>query len=249
MAKNRIPTDRVLTKLDEYLGKNDYSGAKKHLNFWLSEAEFLNDNNGMLLMFNELMGLCRKLGQRDEAVNFADVALKHIEKTGIEQNVGAATTFLNAATVYKAFERAKESIPLFQKAENIYKRNLSPDDERFGGLYNNMALAYVDLKEFSNAYALYEKALKIMSDKAPEQAITYLNMASCAEAEEGLEDGAEKIAQYAEKAMQLLEECKERNDGNYAFVLEKCAGVFSYYGYFYYANQITERYRRIYEGT
>lgn len=249
MAKNSIPTDRVLTKLDEYLGKNDYNSAKRHLNYWLREAEFLRDNNGILLTLNELMGLCRKLGQRDEAIGFADTALKHIEKTGIEQNVGAATTFINAATVYKAFERAKESIPLFQKAEDIYKQNLSPDDERFGGLYNNMALAYVDLKEFRNAYQLYEKALKIMSDKPPEQAITYLNMASCTEAEAGLEGGAEKIAEYAEKAMKLLEECKEQRDGNYAFVLEKCASVFSYYGYFYYANQITERYRRIYEGT
>lgn len=248
MPNNRIPTDRILTKLDEYLGKNDYISAKRHLIYWLGEAEFLRDNNGILLTLNELMGLCRKLGQRDEAIGFADAALKHIEKTGIEQNVGAATSFLNAATVYKAFERAKESIPLFQKAEQIYKQNLSPDDERFGGLYNNMALAYVDLKEFGNAYRLYEKALKIMSGKPPEQAITYLNMASAVEAQQGLEDGAEKIAEYAEKAMQLLEECKEQRDGNYAFVLEKCASVFSYYGYFYYANQITERYRRIYEG-
>ena len=249
MANGGIDSGRVIEKLDELLSVNDYAAAKRHLLYWLSEAEFLRDSRVMLLMFNELMGLTRKLGEKDEAIGFAEKALAHIEKNGLQENIGAATSFLNAATVYKAFGHPEKSIPLFLKAEQIYNQKLDGDDERFGGLYNNFALAYVDLKEFDKAYALYQKALKIMENKPPEQAITYLNMASAVEAEEGLELGAEKIAQYAECAMELLESCRERRDGNYAFVLEKCASVFSYYGYFYYANQITERYRRIYERT
>lgn len=249
MAKGRIDSGRVIEKLDELLSRNCYAEAKRHLLYWLSEAELLRDSRGMLLMFNELMGLCRKLGERQNAIDFAEKALAHIEKNDLQKNIGAATSYLNAATVYKAFERAEKSIPLFKKAEEIYNENLEPNDERFGGLYNNFALACVDLKDFEKAYALYNKALKIMEGKPPEQAITYLNMASCVEAEKGLEEGAEKIAEYAEKAMGLLEKYKESQDGNYAFVLEKCASVFSYYGYFYYANEITERYRRIYERT
>ena len=34
-----IPISRVLEKLDEHLGRNDYSSAEKHLLYWLGEAE------------------------------------------------------------------------------------------------------------------------------------------------------------------------------------------------------------------
>ena len=85
-------------------------------------------------------------------------------------------------------------------------------------------------------------------DGAPEMAITYLNMASAVEAELGLEEANERICALLEQAERLLE-AHEKRDGYYAFVCEKCASVFSYYGYFYYANELTDRARRIYEGT
>ena len=82
-------------------------------------------------------------------------------------------------------------------------------------------------------------------DGAPEVAITYLNMASAAEAQFGLLDADERIQEYLDKAEQLLEAHQNR-DGNYAFVCEKCATVFDYYGRFFFANELKERSRRIY---
>ena len=67
---NRIPTDRVMKKLDEYLGRNDYASAKRHLLYWLEEAKILRDDNGMLLVNNELMGLSRKLGEKEQAMAY-----------------------------------------------------------------------------------------------------------------------------------------------------------------------------------
>ena len=58
----RIPTFRVLEKLDEILRKNDFDSAKRHLLYWLEEAKMLGDNDGKLLVLNELMGLSRKVG-------------------------------------------------------------------------------------------------------------------------------------------------------------------------------------------
>ena len=60
-----IPRTRVLEKLDELLRSNDYAGAKRMLQYWLSEAEYTGDNHGILLMKNELMGLHRKLGEKE----------------------------------------------------------------------------------------------------------------------------------------------------------------------------------------
>ena len=63
-----IFSDRILKKLDEYLYKNDYESARRHLIFWLSEAVNAQDARTELLVRNELMGLYRKLGCRDEAL-------------------------------------------------------------------------------------------------------------------------------------------------------------------------------------
>ena len=137
-------------------------------------------------------------------------------------------------------------------AQEIYERDLPPTDDRLGGLYNNMGLALVDLKRFREAEALYQKALSVMQavqDKEPEQAITYLNMATAAETEYGLPQAKPMIDEYAEKAIACLEIGKDRTDGNYAFVCEKCAPVFTDYGYEAYGAQLNGRCRRIYEGT
>ena len=246
-----IPRDRVLDKLDSLLRSNDYAGGKRLLQYWLSEAEYTRDNHGVLLMENELMGLCRKLGEKEQALRYARDALNQVQKMGIEDNVGAATTYLNSATVCKAFGLPEDALQLFQKAQTIYERDLSPTDDRLGGLYNNMGLALVDLKQFRQAEALYQKAISVMQavpEKEPEQAITYLNLATAAEMEHGLPQAQPMIADYAQKARACMEVGKDRTDGNYAFVCEKCATVFGYYGYEDYALQLKERCRRIYEG-
>jgi tetratricopeptide (TPR) repeat protein len=250
MNNGCIAIDRILSKLDEHLGKNDYSSAEKHLLYWLGEAERGCDNKTEILILNELMGLYRKLGRRDEALSMASSALSKTEALGIETQVGAATTFLNAATVYKAFGEPERSLPLFIKARAIYETELEASDARLGGLYNNMALTFVDLGRFGEAYELYKKAISIMEKQengALEVAITHLNVASAKEAELGLLDAEEAISIQLERAKELLE-ANKKNDGYYAFVCEKCASVFGYYGYFLYENELKERARSIYEG-
>ena len=58
-----ISVDRIISKLDGYLDKNDYASAERHILYWLSEAESGQDFRTELLMRNELMGLYRKLGR------------------------------------------------------------------------------------------------------------------------------------------------------------------------------------------
>lgn len=250
MKNGCISVDRILAKLDEHLHRNDYPAAERHLIYWLNEAEQNSDLRTALLVRNELMGLYRKLGRRKEALDCASTALAAIKAHGIAHQVGAATTYLNAATVYKAFGMAEDALPLFEHAKAVYETELEKTDSRLGGLYNNMALALVDLGRFSEANDLYEKAISIMSKSEGgtlEVAITYLNMASAKEAEMGLEHAQEVIADYLKKAEDLLEGHDGR-DGYYAFVCEKCASVFDYYGHFFYAKELTARARRIYEG-
>jgi len=246
-----IPRDRILDKLDSLLTKKDFAAAKRLLQYWLDEANATRDAHGVLLIENEWMGLCRKLGEEEEALRHAQNALDQVANMGIEDNVGAATTYLNCATVCKAFGRGEGAIHLFRMAQKIYERELPPNDERLAGLYNNMGLALVDQRNFQQAEEMYRKALAILetlTEKEPEEAITYLNLASAAEAKKGAEGARELIAEYSRKAADLLEIGKDRSDGHYAFVCEKCASVLEDFGFREDAARLKERYGRIYEG-
>ncbi len=240
-----------MNNVDKYLHRNDYISAERYMLECLDTALQDNDSITQILLYNELMGLYRKLGKRDYAISNAEAALGKIRETGTENQVGAATTYLNCATVYKAFGMAEKGLPLYRKAQRIYEQNLPLNDSRLAGLYNNMGLALVDLKEFSEAYILYEKAVSIMLSNhngEPEAAITYLNLANAAEADKGLLQACSEIDNYLDKAQELLEGYQNR-DGNYAFVCEKCASVFMYYGRFFYGEELAQRARRIYEGS
>ena len=137
-----VPMDRIIAKEDEYLGKNDYAGAERHLLYWLGDAKAGNDFRGAFQIENELMGLYRKSGKEKEARAHAETALQMARDPRIgAESTGAATAYINAATVYKTFDRADEGIALFEKARKIYERDLPAGDARLGGLYNNMALA------------------------------------------------------------------------------------------------------------
>ena len=251
-AITRIPTGRVIEKLDYYLDKNDYAAAERHLRHWAKEANEGGDTRGLFTVCNELMGLCRKLGKGSEAMDFAAQTVQLVHTLGMEQNVTGATAFLNAGTVYKAFGKATEGFHYFEKAKEIYEAQLEPDDKRLAGLYNNMALSLVDMGRLDEAEALYHKAFAIMAnteDGLGDAAITLLNFANLIEARDGLLDGNEQILDCLDRALALLHDPRLRHDGYYAFVCEKCAPTFGYYGYFADKQELEETARRIYEGT
>ena len=115
-----------------------------------------------------------------------------------------------------------------------------------------MALACVSLKEYDRARELYQKAIEIMSalpGGKPETAITYLNLANAAEAQQGLENADGFISDCLQTAEELLLDGSNAQDGNYAFVCEKCAPTFEYYGWFMTAEELKRRSDGIYERT
>ena len=245
-----IDTRRFIEKLDSYYGKNDYNGAERHLLYWLSEAKSGGDLRGQFTVYNEMMGLYRKTGRYDEAAAAVGSALALIPTLGIEDTAAAGTAYVNAATVYKTFQKSDTALPLFEKAKAIYEKTLKENDSRTGGLYNNMALSLCDLHKYDEAIAYYEKAIAIMRKNENgelEAAISYLNMANAKEAQAGAEAAEEFITDCVEKAKALIDTPSLKRDGYYAFVCDKCAPTFEYYGYFLYANELKETAKRIYE--
>ena len=230
-----IPRDRVLEKLRAYEDRNDWPGAERHLKYWVEEARSQGDDRGLLMLNNELMGYYRKQGKETEAMAHCAAALALIEKLGMGETVTAGTTWVNAGTVHEAFGDPEGALPLFIRARENYEKNLPPEDGRLGGLYNNMGLCLSASGRFPEAEDLFRRALAVMEKQENgqlEQAITWLNMADAVSASLPPEEAEPLIGEDLERAESLLNAESLPRDGYYAFVCEKCAPVFGYYGWF-----------------
>ena len=248
----KINIQKFIGAFDNLLSKNNYTSACELLEATVIEAEAVQDKPALFTLYNECIGIYRKIGEKDKCYSYCDKALETTEKLKLSESVSGATTFINCATAYKAFGEAGKGISYFEKARKIYEENLPENDKRLAGLYNNFALTLVDLKRFDEAITFYEEAIGVLKKHAtaqPETAISYLNMANAVEARDGLENACEKIDCLLDKAEEILNVTQSDNDGNYAFICEKCAPTFGYYGRFFYESELKERTRKIYERT
>ena len=247
-----VPQKRIAEKLDAYMAKRDYKGAERHLLYWLEEARLGRDLRGELMVRGELIGHFRKTGNREGALENVDRVLSLLKEMVFEDSISAGTAFVNAATALNAFGENERSLELFEKARKIYEAASSTDPALLGGLYNNMALTNASLGRYGEAMALYEKAAAVMR-RVPgghlEEAVTCLNMADTLEKQGGMEENEKRIFSLLDRAQELLEKQGETPAGYYAFVLEKCAPAFSYYGYFAAARELSEKAEKIYAGT
>lgn len=244
-----IPQQRVIEKMDAYMARRDYAGAERHLLYWLEEARVGGDLRGMLMVRGELVGHYRKTGEREKAMASAEEALRLIDALEYGGTISAATTYVNIATMYNAFGEDERALALFEKARPIYEQSAATEPSLLGGLYNNMALACAALGRYGEADALYDRAMETMGrtpNGALEQAMTCLNRANLVEARDGLEAGERAIFDLVERAAALLGAPHLPRDGYYAFVCEKCAPTFDYYGWFAEAAALREEAERIY---
>ena len=247
----KIPQQRIVEKVDEYMSRRDYAGVERHLLYWLAEAEQEQDLAGELVVHNELVGHYRKMADKEKALLHAKEALHLLDVLEMRGTISEGTTCINAATACHAFGELATAMPLFERARRVYEENEHTDPKLMGGLYNNMALVCAALGRYSQAYELYDRAMDEMSrvpGGALEQAITCLNRAGALEAELGMEAAEQQIYGLLDQAEALLDSPDIPRDGYYAFVCEKCAPGFSHYGYFLTEQTCRRRAEEIYGG-
>ncbi len=243
----RIPVSRIIDKIDRLFDKNKYDEAGKLLEYWRNEAVQLKDTQGELAMENELIGYYRKQNDKEKGLASVRRALELAEELKQFDFASGATMLVNCATAYKAFGEVEKSLPLYERAEEIYKKFLKSNDSRFGALYNNMALSLAETGDYEKAEKAYFSALAIMSEVEngeAESAITYINLAHFYE----LFGKTEKIKDCMEKAYNLLQSENLPHNGYYAFVIEKCAPSFGYFGYAEICDNLKQEAAEIYAG-
>ncbi len=247
-----VPQQRIIDKMNDYMSRRDYAGAERHLLYWLEEARLGQDLRGQLMLHNELIGHYRKTGEKDKAFASIEEALRLLDVLDFQGTISAGTTYVNAATACNAFGENLRALHLFGQARQVYESASRTDPALLGGLYNNMALACSSLGRWDEAFSLYEKAMEVMGkveNGSLEQAITCLNMADALNGQYGYEAKEKEICDLLDRALELLEAPNSADPGYCAFVFEKCAPSFSYYGYFLAADELTAKAEAIYART
>lgn len=245
-----IPVSRIIDKLDHLLDQNNYHEAERLLLYWEQEAKALKDQKGQLTITNELVGLYRKLGNKDKVLIYTNICLELLTSLDLGVTFSVATTYLNIGTAYKFLNENEKALTYYRLVENMYTKTLPSNDYNWAGLYNNMGIAMMSLKHYDEALRVFNQALAILDDKPHhkiDQAITYLNIADLYELKLGLIDGSNLIDKAINEALKILNDQNITRDGYYAFVCEKCETVLRYYGYFSDASEIKERAQNIYE--
>lgn len=245
-----VDIDRIKKKLDDLFDKKDFDEAERLINYWLKEVSNVKDYRTELELQNEYIGFLRKLGRGEAAILHAKRCDELINMLGLSQNVSGATICLNIATVYKAFGKPDVAVSYFLKAKQVYDSNLKTGDKLFAGLFNNMALALVDIEQFDAAEKLYREAIDIMlksKDGELDAAISYLNLADLYYKKYKL-DPSDDYGKYGDEiekncllAWKLLNKKDTERDAYYRFVCEKCGPSFGFYGYFLYENELIKR--------
>ena len=246
--KKRIPQQRVSQRLDELMAEKDYQGAERMLDYWLTEARTLGDEQGAFHVHNEQMGFYRKRGLKDKAYKAVRDGMSMLDELGYRDTASGATFYTNAATVYTAFGEPEKGIELFEKAREIYEANVQGNEFKLAGLYNNMATSLVDMGRFDECDVLFMQAAELLSgcpSSELESAVTYLNMLDRQFAQRGEEVGREEIDFYLETARKYLDSEEVPRDGYYSFMADKCLGIYRALGWNDYADELAERIRDI----
>ena len=236
----------VLNEYDGFYARNDPEGAYAFICGKIAEAREAGAWQHELTMLNEVIGYSRKHLMTEEGNAYIARADEIIAAHGMENDVAAATTWLNSATCQRAFGNPERSLAYFAKTEEVYRQKVEPFDYRYASLYNNMALVYSDIGDYARAEELSQKAVGILltdPDSAAELAATYVSLAvnaakrakaaaaesMAADAEAGgPADGPAKavfdytavpeVREYVSKATALLDPEGEYPDQYYAYM-------------------------------
>ncbi len=170
----------VLAQVDQLFEENRGEEAERLMRESAALAVQEGDDNSLLQLLNELVGYYREVSRYEDAYQIGDRAAAQARAMGLEGTVPYATTLLNVANAYRAGGRLSESLEIYLRVQEIYRRKLPPEDMLAAGLQNNMSLLYQEMGEYEKAKECQLLALQIVKAKgaAYELGVTYANLAA-----------------------------------------------------------------------
>lgn len=191
--------------------------------------EFINEKMGRedeeyIKILNELGGTLKYIGLYEEAEARLKEALELILKKYDEENIAYATSLLNLTEVYRFSGKYDLLEENYKKIVSIYEKENMDKSFSFAGVCNNFGLYYQNINEFTKAYELHIKSLKILKTLDSEEylleyAVTLSNLFNPT-----LQMGMkEKAVDYLNKSLEIFEKNVGANHPLYAASLNNMA--------------------------
>ncbi len=229
---------QITEKLDRLFHIKDFEGAEKLLLIEAENFKNMGDYRSELSLRSELVGLYRKLVEKEKAFKAIKLCDNIINEHRLYIYSQVGDVYISCGTALVSFGEKALAECYFIKAEKIYNSTLDSLHIKKASLYNNWGTAYNNEK----ARDYITKALNILlklNNYPLELAMTYLNLA---DTHHPIDD--EKIiGDLVQKAYPCFDKAKK--DEYYAFVCSKCIPIFEYYGYIFMANNLKERLKSI----
>ncbi len=170
---------KVLAQVDAFFEENRGEEAEELMQQSIGQAVQEQDDASLLHLLNELLGYYRETSQKENAMKIASQAIAQADRMGLEGTIPYATTLLNVANACRVCGKLPESMDYYRQVEEIYGRQLEPDDMFVAGLKNNMSLLYQEMGDFGRAKEMLTGALAIVEKKGSlyEKGVTYANLA------------------------------------------------------------------------
>ncbi len=228
--KEAIPVSRFIDKLDGCFAHNDMKGARECIQFWENEARRVDDQRGLLTVLNEAVGYYRRTGKRSCAVAAMDESLSLVEELGQSETVSGATIYINAATTLSFFGNEENALALYQKAAVCFGNEGKTDSYEYAALLNNRAATLYELKRYEKAEEDWLAAvdiLKRIGHHAGEIAISLIMLAHLTFDRD--DTAYDKVEALLDEAWEYINSEDQLKDGNYAYILRKCAPSLEYF--------------------
>lgn len=220
---------KVLAEYDSMFGKYTLKEIEGFLLKHLSEARFKSEHEELVTLLNEAIGFYRDTTQKEKALKNCGALMEHLVEMKLEGTIPYATSLLNIANAFRAFDLHKEAVQLFEKVEEIYGNHISKEDFMYASLYNNWALAYQESGEYDKAAEMLRKALKIVDlykEAIIPQATTRTNLASSLLAI-GTENAYQEAVEHLSNALAIFEK-DDGKDFHYGAALVAMGDAYSY---------------------
>ncbi len=230
-AGDTINVARFRDHMSECFRKSDIKSAGQSIEWWEAEARRMGDDRGLLTVRSEELGFYRKTGEQEKAMKAVGESLELLSGLGLEDRVSGATVLVNAATTLKAFGRAEEGLPLFDRAERVYLRNGMSGAYEYAALLNNKATALCDLRRYDEAETCYARAAEILKAEGKHDADVALSLLGLCHLWYDRDDAAaaDRIEKTLDEVWEWAVSPRNERNADYAYALTRCLPSLRYF--------------------
>lgn len=221
---------RFIQKLDECFFANDLTAAKELIIYWSAEARRLGDDRGLLSVVNESLGLTRRTNDKEAGLAACREAEELINRLGLSDAPSAADIYVNIATTLSCFGETAEGLSRYDRAECLMRENGKTETYDYAALLNNKAASMEALGRLDEAETCYRAAVDILRREGEHDgdiAVTLIGLAHLVYDRNGAD--WQQSEALLDEAWEYLNSPRQTRDGNYAYILTKCAPSLRYF--------------------